>query len=962
MKSRPPKEVQLPSPLLQHYQGGAASTTVMQHSHDKFKSVFDTSIAGKRSLAGEAAAHRRTQAPSDVHPMTLMFNSHLYEDWFVIRFYSTNRNSALVGLFVFALTLVLASIINLNVRLLESVASYKVSLIIATFLSVASFVTAGVNALVRKYLQLQAASPKQMPIIDIEVVKKDQSLFDLFSWWEVSLVLAHLATTTWSFNLIVPKQLGCLGTDTLEDPANNRICTTTLQFDGLLLVPILFQGLVFPVRWLLHVPLTISMVVVFFGIRFLPQLTLSTTQPEFVMTTAFVFGIPIVITAVIRYVRERELRQLLLKELQLEATFHQLNVLTARHETLLTPWVPLPVEEQVKLLRNAHHGCHLWGLGKQTIVGMIHFRKFSSWVAKSGASEACRALCNLVNSADKFYKLISPLSDTLLKCHIDGDHYLLVCPDRDKGGFLLIVALLSCQEVAAAEGGNDSEFGSLETCAAVTSGLLGVAGIAASGTLAPAGPAMTRLLAVSRGCNSQSVGRPRLTVTSDTLRYIPRVPLHAYSTLTTGASMHLEQILHISSGSSPLDLSNTQQHIQLLEYVPVEKRQQLLQVIEDSTPLLETVVMVIANAPQTQQHMFPLSSPLDASSVMRQRVRALAELEIDAQQRNGNSFAAHESVAPDSTQRLLRSLDRNTKTNAGKDTTGSSTASQHPQEPSRHFSTASSMDSALTKPPKLNVALDVAQNTNFCTARSCFLLVHETFVDKDVEHRFMENTAQHVPNLDLLVASVASFAMGLFLVIICVVYGTTSMEVPGPMSCSVAAMIFGVVLTALSVVHVHQLLLADTLLAAHEFLFWCFHVVVIGTVYTGQPNTSPLGETQLVWMFMLWTINFVRPRAHGVLPHVSLDIMTSIAFLASGCIHPQHTPLMRTLNIVCAVAVAFASFYLHACLDVEERQKFVTETRLNELQHNLILKNDEINKILVNNRANNPAAIFAARA
>ncbi|CUG81865.1 membrane-associated protein, putative [Bodo saltans] len=535
MNSRPPKEVQLTSPLLLHSQGGcAASTTIKQHSHDKFKSVFDTSIAakegaGKRSFAeGDAAAQRRTtQVPRcDVHPMTLLFNNQLHEDWFVIRFYSTNRNSALVGLFVFAVILVFGSMIDLSQPRLASVAAYKVSFIIATFLSVVSFLTAGVNAVVRKNLQLQVAIPKIMPM-DIEVVKKDQSLFHLFSWWEVSLVLAHLATTTWSFTLIVAKDLGCLGSDTLlDDPVNDRICATTVQFDGLLMIPIGLQGLVFPVRWFLHVPFTISVVVVFFGIRFLPQLTLSATQPELVMTSAFVFGIPIVISAVVRYVRELELRQLLLKELQREAT------------------VPLPAEEQVKLLRNAHHGSHLWGLGKQTIVGMIHFRKFSSWVAKSGASEACRALCKLVDSADKFYELISPLSDSLLKCHIDGDHYLLVCPDRSDGGFLLIVALLSCQEVSAAERENDSEFGPLETCVAVTSGILGVAGIAASGTLAPAGPAMTRLLAVSRGCNSQSVG-PRLTVTSDTLRYIAScVSLQTCSALTTNneASKHLLEV------------------------------------------------------------------------------------------------------------------------------------------------------------------------------------------------------------------------------------------------------------------------------------------------------------------------------------------------------------------------------------------------------------------------------------
>ncbi|CUG02961.1 GPI-anchored surface protein, putative [Bodo saltans] len=971
MNSQSPKEVLLTSPLL-HSQGGAS--TVLQHSHDKFKSVFDVTMAaskggGKRSLmAGEVAGHRRRlSCPSEVHPVSLLFDNQLHEDCFVIRFYSPNRNSALVGLFVLAMILVIASSIDLNLPRLD-VPIFRVSLIIAASLSVASFVTASVNAAVHRNLLFLSSNRKTN---DIEVVKKDRLMYHLSSWWEVSLVLAHLATIVWSFNLNVAKSVGCLGSNELDDPINDRICSTTLQFDGLLMVPIIFQGVVFPVRWFLHVPVSISIVVAFFGMRFLPQIPLSVTDLKLLMTSAFVFGIPIVVSAVVRFLRERELRQLLLKELQLEATFHQLNVLTARHETLLTPWVPLPAEEQVKLLRSALHGSHLWGLGNQTIVGMVHFGKFSSWVAKSGASEACRALCKLVDAADKYYELISPLSDSMLKCHIDGDHYLLVCPDRADGGFLLIIALLACQEVSSAEfSGNDEyECGTLEACAAVTSGLLGVAGIAASGTLAPAGPAMTRLLAVSRGCNSSRSVGPRLTVTSDTLRYMPHVPLHSSCALTfdnDDAPINVENVFHVPFVSL-LELGNAQ-HFQPLEYVPAAKRQQLLHILGDNAPLLLEVavpVTVIPDGPQIEQQTFLPSLLFGASSTTSERFRHLASQLHPPPPTGDVVFSAAESVASASTHLLLpaltKRLDSSPQNAADRaiDYNGNS-ALQHPQEQPSHFSPASSIDRASKKPPQLKD--DVAKNSNFSTSRSCFLLVHETFVDKDVEHRFMRHAAHHVAKLDLLVASVASFAMGLFLVIICVVYETTSMEVPGPMSCSVAAMSFGILLTAVSVVHVRQLLVAEAVLVAHEFLFWCFDAAVIGTVYTGQPNTSPLGDTQLVWMFMLVTINFVRPRAHGVLPHVSLDMVSSIAFFVLACIHTQHTPLMRKLNIVCAVAVGFAPLYLHSCLDNEERQKFVTETCLEELQHNLILKNGEINKLLAHNRANNPAAIFAARA
>ncbi|CUI14558.1 transmembrane protein, putative, partial [Bodo saltans] len=342
-------------------------------------------------------------------------------------------------------------------------------------------------------------------------------------------------------------------------------------------------------------------------------------------------------------------------------------------------------------------------------------------------------------------------------------------------------------------------------------------------------------------------------------------------------------------------------------------------------------VTVIADEPQIEQQTSLPSLIVGASSGTRGTVRTLAELDPSLQI---DIFSAAGSVASESTHRLLpalatrldsspqnaaadraleceqgrdrqRLLDSNSKANADSKNTAGSSALQHPQEQPRHCSTVSSVDRSTIKPPQLKEIskLEIAKNSNFSTSRNCFLLVHKTFVDKDVEHRFMRHTAQNVPNLDLLVASVASFVMGLFLVIICVVYETTSMEVPSPMSCSVAAMIFGVFLTAVSIAHIRRIyfLMDAVVLVAHEFLFWCYHAAVIGTVYTGQPYTSPLGDTQLVWMFMLVTINFVRPRAHGVLPHVSLDIVSSIAFLVLACIHPQHTPLIRKLNIVCAV-------------------------------------------------------------
>ncbi|CUI14645.1 membrane-associated protein, putative [Bodo saltans] len=739
----------------------------------------------------------------------------------------------------------------------------------------------------------------------------------------------------------------------------------------------IFHGLVYPVRWFLHIPLTIALLVVLFGIRFVPEIPLSVTDSRFVMTTALVFSIPILVSAVIRYQRELELRRLLMTELQLEAALHQLNVLCARHETLLTPWVPLPADEQVKLLRTTHHHeIHLWGLGKQTFVGVIYFSGFSSWVGTAGAADAARALCRLVDTSDKYYELISPLSASLLKCHVDGDQYRLVAADAGDAGYLLLVAQLTCDNYCndAAEGSE-----SLVARAVVACGTLGVAGIAASGTLTPVGPVLHQLDAMMRRHHTrraQGGAQSKVTISLKALELFPRIgsdnPIQSPRTHETST---FEEIFFISE-VSPHEPSVGTETLCPLAIVPKEKHQLIRNSLGTSTMEVPFTISIdsvsTADVPST---LWPSPS-----------LQALEHFNATKMDRAQNSTSGTTAAGDSFSKPLLLAggFDRSSGSvtlvsNEKYDVAQQKTSSSDSKTDSGTTGAAQSRDTALMPASLHALSRGPAQNessvrasapshvnpkaTNFTSSRNVAFFAQKSFVDVTVERRFLNYAHQRTSSQDLLVASVASFAMGLFLVIICIVYGTTSMEVPGPMSCSVAAMIFGVLLTAISIIYVSELFqTSDVVLVSHELFFSCFYAMVVGASYTGQPFTSPLGDTQLVWVCMLLSINFVRPRAHGIVHHVALDTMGSASFLVQAFLYPHHAPMMRALNAAAAAAVAIVSLYIHSLLDSENRKKFVAEVSLEELQFNQVLKSGEINQLLVNNKANNPAAIFAARA
>jgi hypothetical protein len=920
------------------------------------------------------------------HPVTLLFESQACEDCFVIRFYSHNQSTALVGLVVFLVILGITSVVVLDKPKLQF-ASFKVSQILAVSLSISSVATAVANRLIfRKYRSTVPSSKKVTTIeggID-DVVVKDPTAYIFASWWEVSLFLAYLAAISWSVTLIVGKAVGCMGSDTLNDTIESHKCVTTLQFDGVLIAPMILQGLVYPVRWCLHVPLTLATIIVLFGIRFLPQITLSVTESKFVMTTAFVFSVPLVLSAVIRFQRERGFRLLLLTELRLEEALRQMSVLKARHESLLTPWVPLPVEEQVKLLRSSqHHKCHLWGLSTQTLVGVIQFRSFGSWVARAGACESARALFRLVDTADKHYELLSSLSVSLLKCHVDGDRYLLVCPEAADGGLLIVMAHLACQEFAKDSLTEQRDQPLVE--GGIASGVLGVAAIAASGTLTPVGPAMERLnaLFLFRSTTSTSAllnEKPiYVTVASNVLDIVPRVPvdertvetlgMHARngnddkttSSTTTTASESSSEGIGDTKTVCPLSVVSLGAHRRMLEMfddspqdlMPFEVRLESTAAAAaaasssfDEGPLTQLTVPSM-NTPRTNSSACSSRSFHSGTTQSRGNVtqKAFVQPGLPPKSWEGGPLDDHQQDHPATTPNPLLPP----RSEAGD---ADQQILRFPAERSNKGSAVTHLTTPAAPPKKRNLA----------SVRRFAVLAIETFVDPLVECRYQLYAHQGVPTLDLCVASVAALIMGLFLALLGVVYDTTALNVPGPMTCSLTAIAFGVVLVLASAAHAKHCVHSGVVLVVHEVFFFCFYSLVVGAVYTSQPYTSPLGDTQPVWHFMLLTINFVRPRAHGLAPHITLECLGCTAFLVLAFVYPHHSPFMRFLNVVCAAVIGVAAISIHSLMDCDHRQTFATEVSLEDLRVNRTHTSDEITKLLETTQANNPAAIFAARA
>ncbi|CUG90495.1 transmembrane protein, putative [Bodo saltans] len=465
-----------------------AMTTRQHRSHDNFKSVFDaTTAAAGKSAALMSTTSQLMQSPSQwniINPWTLGFQRPQHEQWFTTWFYHHSRNTTFIGSIVLVVNI--AAILNAALPY-ESrhFLSYQLSLFLALGFSVIGAASALVNIILQRWYL-----PTTTNIVasgrSAEVIRKDPVWFTFYSWWELSLLMTHLSSVVLSFVYVTEKPVGCIGADPVLDPIENQLCIRNLAFDALLLLPIIGQGFAFPLRWQLHVPVTVGILFVFFVVRIIPGV--SVYDSKFMATITCVFGIPVVVLAIVRYSRERDLRRLFLSKLQLETSMEQLTILSARRETLLVPWVPLPAEEQVKLLRSTNN--YLWGLGSHTVVGVLQLANFERWVGGAGACEAARALNALVAVADKYYEQLTPLSMLILKCHVDGDRFLLVCPETKDAGLLMLLLLRASREYDEHNVHTTADHTRPQVVSAVACGLIGVAAIGASGTLSPLGPGM----------------------------------------------------------------------------------------------------------------------------------------------------------------------------------------------------------------------------------------------------------------------------------------------------------------------------------------------------------------------------------------------------------------------------------------------------------------------------------------
>ncbi|CUI14235.1 membrane-associated protein, putative [Bodo saltans] len=686
------------------------------------------------------------------------------------------------------------------------------------------------------------------------------------------------------------------------------------------------------------------MLVSLFGIRYVPGLPYVDTR--YIISYAFVIVVPMAVFLVVRYLRERQLRKMFLTEIQLEVALEQQREMSAWHEMLLVPWVPLPVEEQLRLLRTASD--HLWGLQENTFVGVVQLANFGPWVMQAGACEAARALSTVVATMDKYYEILSPLAVSVLKCHLDGDRYALVAPRSDDAGLLSLILLAGSYEFS----GYHLEHinGCPELHIAVTCGVLGVAGMSVSGTLIPVGQPMEL---IQRMLSQQSPHRHRnhlacsLRMTANVLEQSPALKSRLSLKLEP-----LESLPHLADEAMVRRVIN-RAAVNIGDLAGPHG--------QTVTSLLESDLLggeICTTDPLFTIFLVPLDTPHGENDwIVTPLTHIIPSLQVVAEE---NTTAFHQSSSTANT------LGDSELTNS--------------EDIAQRVSSAASMPHGLHKADVNNPAHRHSQRSardrheprdsrhlvvsNFSTARKSFLLL--SFVDADVERRFREHSRDFMSWPELMASSVGAAATALILIIICVMYGNTAVVTVSPLPFAIAALVIGVALVGCAAAHQHQFVvgrrpLQHVLLVLHEFFFVCFYAMIVGADYSAEPQTSAAGDTQLVWLLILFSLNVVRPRVHGVAPHLLIDVIGCVLFVVQALLYPYPSTLMRWLNVLGDVVTGLGSVIVNTSFDFESRQRFFVEVSLEQLHSNLIILNEEINKLLASTRANNPAAIFLSR-
>jgi hypothetical protein len=954
--SQSPSEADFPDDEFEEH---AAPPLPPSRSCDRFHSVFNPTEhaaagGGKSSAflgaASRTADHTHTSAAAaaadarTVNPWTLKFHHEQHEIWFVTRFYYFNRNTALVGALLLVLISLAATIVGLPSTSRTSLSS-QLSRYFALALSSIGALTALGNAILQRlFLPVTTTSATSLSDCAAEVIRKDAIWYAFFSWWEVSLTMTHLSTILLSYMYVAGKSAGCMWADSTQSPVENQFCVVNVVFDGVLLLPIIAQGIALPIRWMLFFPMTITVLLVFFVIRVIPGV--SAYNDKFMATISFIFSVPVFVLLAVRYFSERDLRRLFLTELQLEEALKQLSVLTARHESLLVPWVPLPVEEQVKLLHSTRD--YLWGLSTRTTVGAVQLANFSSWIARSGACEGARALKVLVTVADEYYDLFTQFTKSLLKCHVDGDRYLLVCPNDADAGLLFLTVASTLRDFEVNLLSKDCGLPLLS--AAVACGVAGVAGIGASGTLIPVGPAVNQLIVLL--AKSATLEEQMVVVSSDVYELIVNYnPCDGHQSMDDDVPALAKKLptaqVVASLQSSVTDVMVTRG---ALCFVKSEK---------DRSRLVRDAPLCV----NTEFRMWIIqSSSLEPEELQRHNTTRNPEEPKkswdDSALSSSTRLVAQTPLSKGALEVTACPFNRDCLHYGSMVTTPCSTDPCAVSRRSFHVPPPTVVAAAVKQ--DCNSTLFFLRHSNLQVRR--FFVLYRTFTDASVERRFYQYVADTLPYAQLLAVSSASLTLAVFLFVLGFMHDQTSVSVGTPMSFAIAALAFGALLVFVTVAHHLFGLYRAIVFAAHEPLFICFYAFVLGAIFSAEPGSSPLGNTQFAWLYVLTTLNFVRPRAHGPFPHVALDVAGSALFMLQALLYPYRNESVRYYNIIGIAVIALFPAILYSLLDAVDRKRFVVDVRLEELHGNAKLLHEDINKLLVSTRIKNPAFIFAARA
>lgn len=285
----------------------ARSTAVdSRKSHNQFKSsVFDVTHATTAAMSGrergiptENPASERSKNQQEIalyNPWSLMFStssndndnsSSVLEDLFSTKFYHHNRHSALAGvLFIACLCMLMLGVTyadpKYNFR-------YRVTTYVGLLLFAVGIISTVINAILQKILlttptteTVEQHSPTSSARRSGDLILCDATTRDLFKWWERSLIIQRLASLCMCFAVAVGKKAGCIAA---TDPIAVKLCITSIQLDATILMLTAAHCLMYPLRWVFHLPLTLMTLVILFGIRFIPGIAV--IDKKFMITFA----------------------------------------------------------------------------------------------------------------------------------------------------------------------------------------------------------------------------------------------------------------------------------------------------------------------------------------------------------------------------------------------------------------------------------------------------------------------------------------------------------------------------------------------------------------------------------------------------------------------------------------------------------------------------------------------------